>query len=138
MTRSLGGIAAAVVLARGLGVLSAGAAEPQMPLPWSTFPAGPVVSDAQPFQCPSGTSGLKLKLRDPAGDTYGYFSLMGDRWIVVRYPRDAMGNPDHIWFGTSPAESPAAMNVSRDEPFDVARHGSPCTGWLLGAPDEER
>jgi hypothetical protein len=138
MSRLLAWIAAAVALAQAAGAPPAASAETPTPLPWSTFPSGPAVSDAQPFQCPSGTSGLKMKLRSTAGDTYGYFSLMGDRWIVVRYPRDEMGDPDHIWFGTSPAENPAAMNVSRDEPFDGVRHGSPCAGWLLGTPDEDR
>ena len=140
MSRALAAIAVAAAVL-GTASLAAPAApdERGTPLPWLTFPTGPGVSDTQPFQCPNGAQGMKLKLRaaTPGGATYGYFSLMGDRWIVVRYPGDEMGNPDHIWFGTSPAGDPASMNVSRDEPFDAARHGSPCSGWLIDAPPDE-
>ena len=140
MSRALASIAVAAVVL-GAARLAAPAApdERGTPLPWLTFPTGPGVSDTQPFQCPNGAHGLKMKIRGAGAgaDTYGYFSLMGERWIVVRYPSDEMGNPDHIWFGTSPAGDPASMNVSSDEPFDMARHGSPCSGWLTGAPPDE-
>lgn len=138
MSRSRGGLAAVAFIVVWAALSeSARPEEAGTPLPWSTFPAGSAVSDAQPFECPSGAHGLKMKLRDDAGDTYGYFSLMGERWIVVRYPRDEMGDPDHIWFGTSPAARLGSMDVSHDEPFDGARHGSPCAGWLIGAPPDE-
>ena len=140
MSRTLASIAVAAVVL-GAARLAAPAApdERGTPLPWLTFPTGSGVSDTQPFQCPNGAHGLKMKLRGAGAgaDTYGYFSLMGERWIVVRYPSDEMGNPDHIWFGISPAGDPASMNVSSDEPFDVARHGSPCSVWLIDAPPDE-
>ena len=44
----------------------------------------------------------------------------------------------HIWFGTSPPESPGALDVTRDEPFDPTKHGTPCSGWLLDTAPGER
>ncbi len=87
----------------------AAATEPGIPLPWDTFTdAARAASDRQPFRCLTGEEGS-----------------------------DQSGNPDHIWFGTSPARGSAALIVARDEPFDQARHGSPCSGWLLGTPGQE-
>lgn len=78
---------------------------------------------------------MKFRGDQTGGDTYGYFSVVGDHWIMVRYPRDRAGNPDHIWFGATPADGVPTLTVHRDEPFDPAHHGSPCSEWLLGPAD---
>jgi hypothetical protein len=127
-----------VLVTLGLTVLAGSAAHAAeqeaatTPLPWTDFTdAAVTASDRQPFRCESGEHGVKVKLRGGQdGDSYGYFRVRGDRWIVVRYPDDR-GDPDHIWFGTSAPGNPTALTVVRDEPFDHARHTSPCAGWLL-------
>lgn len=118
--------------------LTGDAGSTDVPLPWPTLvDAARTASDRQPFRCVTGEDGIKMKFRgdQASGDTYGYFSVVGDHWIMVRYPSDRAGNPDHIWFGATPADGAPTLTVHRDEPFDPVRHGSPCSEWLLGPAD---
>lgn len=140
MERPRVSIALGVLMLVAAPLARAAAGPTVVPLPWPTLKdAARTASDRQSFRCVTGEQGIKMKFRgDPAsGDTYGYFSLAGDHWIMVRYPSDQTGNPDHIWFGTSPANSASVLTVDRDEAFDPTRHGSPCSEWLLGPTDGE-
>ena len=123
------------------GSLTGADASADAPLPWPTLAdAARSASDRQAFRCATGEEGVKMKFRgdQASGDTYGYFSVVGDHWIMVRYPRDQAGNPDHIWFGATPAGGTPTLTVHRDEPFDPVRHATPCSEWLLGPADGRR
>ena len=117
------------------GSLAGAAASAEVPLPWPTLAdAAQTASDRLGFRCATGEEGVKMRFRgdQASGDTYGYFSVVGDHWIMVRYPHDQTGNPDHVWFGATPAVGTPTLTVHRDEPFDPVRHASPCSEWLLG------